>query len=511
MRKYLLLFIVAIFAMSCSKKVEIKGKVTGGSPLERIEIVEATGVATLPLVNMGVDKDGNFTGSFEAPKDGMYLISYGQNKNLIYLKGGQNLQISGNAMTFPNEYVVTGDAKKNNDFFMATQKFITNYAQKVNMNDLMGKDEKTFVQGLQKIEGDINKNVEENIQKFSPDKEVINWKKIDVASTMLSILTQYEMRQKQFSGNPSYKPTKIFTDYETKLQGSNKDEMVKESPGYRSYLLTKMSEGFTKFAEEKSKVKKDITTTEMFNEYLKTQKDLSQTEKDYLLAFVMAQSDILPSAPVKTIDVIKKITTEDIKDAKVKKDLEALQFAMFGPKKGEVAPEAAMVKADGKAFKFSDNKGKPTLVMFYASWNPYIAESVVPVLKEVVNFYKSKMDFVYVNVDDSKDQFTKTSASLLKGIPGTNVYGDGGLKSEIAKKYGIYGLKIPCFFVIDKDGKVASKQFFNLGEQELVEILDKQTGLSAPKVDPRVQLESGYIPQEAVPTPQEAPAAPAQK
>lgn len=121
------------------------------------------------------------------------------------------------------------------------------------------------------------------------------------------------------------------------------------------------------------------------------------------------------------------------------------------------------------------------------------------------------MDFVYVNVDDSKDQFTKTSASLLKGIPGTNVYGDGGLKSEIAKKYGIYGLKIPCFFVIDKDGKVASKQFFNLGEQELVEILDKQTGLSAPKVDPRVQLESGYIPQEAVPTPQEAPAAPAQK
>ncbi len=511
MRKYLLLFIIAIFAMSCSKKVEVKGKVTGGSPLERVEIVEASGVATLPLINMGVDKDGNFSGSFNAPKNGMYLISYGQNKNLIYLEGGQKLQISGNAMTFPNEYVVTGDAKKNNDFFMATQKFITNYAQTFDMNGLMSKDEKSFVQGLQKVEADINKNLEENIKKVNPGKGIVSWKKNDIASTMLSILTQYEMRQKQFSGNPSYKPSKVFTDYETKLQGNNKDEMVKESPGYRSYLLTKMSDSFQKFATEKTKTQKDAITSEMFSEFLKTQKDLSQTTKDYLLAFVMANSDILPSAPVKTIDAVKKITTEDIKDAQVKKDLEALQFAMFGFKIGEVAPDAPLVKADGKAFKFADNKGKPTLVMTYASWNPYIGESVVPILREVVKFYKSKMNFVYINVDDTKEQFTKTSSSLLKGIDGINVYGEGGLNSEVAKKYGIYGLKLPCFFVVDKDGKIASKQFFNLGEQELVDVLDKQTGLSAPKVDPRVQLESGYIPQEAVPTPQPAPAVPEQK
>jgi PBP1b-binding outer membrane lipoprotein LpoB len=43
MKKYLLLFIIAVFAVSCSKKVEVKGKITGASPLERIEFIEASG------------------------------------------------------------------------------------------------------------------------------------------------------------------------------------------------------------------------------------------------------------------------------------------------------------------------------------------------------------------------------------------------------------------------------------------------------------------------------------
>jgi hypothetical protein len=119
------------------KKVEVKGKITGGSPLERIEFVEASGVGTLPLINIGVDKDGNFSGSFDAPKDGMYVINYANKQNLIYLEGGQKVNISGNAMTFPNEYVITGDAKKNNDFLAATQKFLGEYGAKVNLGALM--------------------------------------------------------------------------------------------------------------------------------------------------------------------------------------------------------------------------------------------------------------------------------------------------------------------------------------------------------------------------------------
>lgn len=490
MKKYLLLFIIAVFAMSCSKKVEVKGKVTGGSPLERIEFIEASGVATLPLINIGLKNDGTFSGTFEAPKSGMYVISYGGKQNLIYLKGGQELNISGNGATFPMEYVITGDAKKNNDFFTATQKHLSSYAQTVNMNELMMKDENTFIKGIQKVAADVNKNIDENVKKFNPDKEIIDWKKNDLSSTLLTILTQYEMRQAQMSGNPAYKTSKAFKDYENKLQ-ENKDVMVKENPFYRQYLLTKMSPDFQKYAQAKSEGKTDVTTSELFTQFLKTKTDISQTAKDYLLAFVMAQSDIVPSAPEKTIEKVKKIIDEDIKDATIKSDLKKIQFAINGFKIGEQAPEASLVKQDDKAYNLSENKGKPYLLTFYASWNPYIGESTIPVLKEVVNFYKSKMNFVFVNVDDTKEQFVKTSNSLLKGITGVNVYATGGLNSDIAKKYGVYGFKLPCFIVVDKDGKIASKPFFNLGDPELVTVLDKLTGLSAPKVDPRVQLQPG--------------------
>lgn len=481
MKKYLLLFIVAIFAMSCSKKVEVKGKIAGSSPLERIEFVEASGVATLPLANFGLDKDGNFTGSFEAPKNGMYVINYAGKQNLIFLKGGQSVNISGNAATFPNEYIVTGDAKNDNDFYQAGQKFLMTYGQGLNIQEL-AKDEATYLKGMQKIEADLNKNIEENIKKFNPGKEVIEWKKTDARTAVLNLLANYELNMKQMSGNPAFKVGKAFSDYENKLQ-ENKDEMVKNSPFYRQYLLSKISNDFQKFAEAKTKTNKEITTSEVFNDFLKTKKDFSQTTKDYLLAFVMAQSDISPQTPAATTDKMKKIIEEDIKDAGIKADVKKMLFAINGFKIGDDAPEASLAKADGTAYKLSENKGKPYLMVFYASWNPYIAEGTMPVLREVSNFYKSKMNFVYVNLDDTKDQFVKSSTAMMKGITGVNVYGENGLNSDVAKKYGVYGFKLPSFIVVDKDGKIASKPFNNLGDQDLIAILDKVTGLSAPKVE----------------------------
>lgn len=503
MKKYLLLFLMTIFVMSCSKKVEVKGKIVGGSPLERIEFVEASGVATLPLVNLGFDKDGNFTGSFEAPKNGMYVINYASKQNLIFLKGGQKVNISGNAATFPGEFVVTGDAKNDNDFYQTCQKFLSTYGQTINMQQLMTGDENTFLKGVQKIEADLNKNIEENVKKFNPGSDVTNWKKNDAKTAVLNLMVNYEMTKKQMSGNPSFKLSKAYTDYENKLQ-TNKDEMLKESPFYRQYLLTKVSPDFQKFAEAKSKTVKDITTSEMFNMYLKTNKDMSQVSKDYLLAYVMAQSDINPQTAPATVDKIKKIIEEDVKDTNVKADLKKMQFVINGFKIGDDAPESSLVKADGTAYKLSENKGKPYVMVFYASWNPYIAESTAPILKEVVNFYKSKMNFVFVNLDDTKDQFAKTSSALFKGVQGTNVYAEGGLNSDMAKKYGIFGFKMPSYVVVDKNGKIASRSYMNLGEPELISILDKQTGLSAPKSAPEMPMEAQMMPAQPS---QEAPAA----
>lgn len=485
MKKYLLLFVIAIFVMSCSKKVEVKGKIAGSSPLERIEFVEASGVATLPLINIGLDKDGNFTGNFEAPKDGMYLMNYAGKSNLIFLKGGQNIQISGNSATFPNEFTLTGDGKADNEFYQACQKYLMSYAQTLDIQAITNEKLPFFLKEIKKIESDLNKNVEENTKKFNPSKEMIEWKKNDVKTAILNVMVGFEMVQKQMNlSNPSFKMAKEFTDYENKLL-ENKEDMVQSSPFFRQYLLTKISQDFQKYAENKAKGKTDVVTSELFNDFLKTKKDLSQTTKDYLLAFVIAQADLRLGTNPKTATKVSEIIEKDIKDSEIKEDLKKMQFAMQGPKIGEKAPEANLVKQDGSSFKLSENGGKPTLVVFYASWNPYVSESTLPVLKEVVNFYKSKMNFVFVNLDDTKDQFVKTSNAMFKGVTGTNVYSEGGLNSDVAKKFGIYGFKTPSFMVIDKTGKVVTRAYMNLGEQELVSALDKQTGLAAPSVAPQ--------------------------
>lgn len=118
------------------------------------------------------------------------------------------------------------------------------------------------------------------------------------------------------------------------------------------------------------------------------------------------------------------------------------------------------------------------------------------------------MNFTYVNFDDTKDQFVKTSNAMLKGIPGNNVYGDGGMNSQIAKDLGIYGFKLPSFIVLDKNGKVASRVFNNLGDQELITILDKVSGLKAPTVqqEPQIQLQNDLVAPQMQEAPQPAPA-----
>ena len=83
MSKYFFMLMIAFVAMSCSKKVEVTGNFAGGSPLERIEFIEASGVATLPLMNIGVDSKGSFSGSFDAPKDGMYIMTYAGKQGMI--------------------------------------------------------------------------------------------------------------------------------------------------------------------------------------------------------------------------------------------------------------------------------------------------------------------------------------------------------------------------------------------------------------------------------------------
>ena len=196
------------------------------------------------------------------------------------------------------------------------------------------------------------------------------------------------------------------------------------------------------------------------------------------MAFIATHFDLHPQN--EKMEQVMKAINEKIKTEPIKKDLEKVYNTISGIKVGSPAPDASLLKQDGKTGKLSELKGKPTLLVFYSSWAPNMVENIAPTIKEISEFYQSKMNFAYINFDDDAKQFQKTSKALFNGFTGTNFYAKGGLKSDAAQQFLVYGFKLPSFVVLDKEGKIASKVFFNIADTNLIEILNKQTGLTAP-------------------------------
>jgi len=257
--------------------------------------------------------------------------------------------------------------------------------------------------------------------------------------------------------NPNFKVSEKFKESQKKFE---KESLIKEFPAYRQYILGKLEPDFRKFATPYLNDTK-TTQTEVFLKFLETRKEFSQEQKDYLAAYIATQFDLHPQND--KIEQVLKALTEKVKSENIKKDLERVYTAIIGPKVGSTLPEV-------------------NLLIFYSSFAPNIVQSAAA-LKEITEFYKSKLNVAYVNMDDDAKQFQKTSKSLLNGFTGVNLYAKGGLKSEAAQQLHIYGFKLPSFMILDKDGKVASKTVLGLSNiqlTELIDILNKQTGLTAP-------------------------------
>lgn len=486
MRRIFLLLMFALLVVSCSKKVEVKGKITNPSPLDRVEITDASGVATLPLVNMGLNAKGEFSGSFEAPKDGMYAITYAGGMGMVYLERGQTLDISGDGASFPGEFKIVGDAKANNDFVQKIQTEITNYFNNLNVHKLITEKEPKFLTTLADSKGKLLEILEDNAKKFGASEAVLKLKQDEVDVALLGVMDFYERQKK--AENEKFVVSADFKKMEKKLQKYN-DRKIRTIPQYREFVIGKIAEDYTKYSQKIMMSEKPDEEpkllSQVFSDFLKTRKDLSALTKEYLFAYVISQTDINPEYFDK-YDKIKTLIDENVTDAKVKKDLEHLQVVLMGGKVGST-PKLTLVDKNGKKTKLSDFKGKPTLLVFYASWNPNIGITTMPILKEVVDFYKSKAQFAYINVDDTMEQFSKTSGEMLKGFTGNSYWVEGGLNSQELRTFGVYGFRTPSYVILDANGKIYSKPFFNLGEAQFVDLMSKVTGIKAPEMKNEVQ------------------------
>ena len=97
--------------------------------------------------------------------------------------------------------------------------------------------------------------------------------------------------------------------------------------------------------------------------------------------------------------------------------------------------------------RLAANKGKATLIMFWATWCP-ACKTELPVLEQLRAKYPAeKLDILAISVDDTE----QVMGEYLKSRPTTvDVYLS---KAEVGSQFGVKS--IPALYLLDKNGQVA--------------------------------------------------------
>ncbi|NIS69309.1 MAG: redoxin domain-containing protein [Proteobacteria bacterium] len=154
-------------------------------------------------------------------------------------------------------------------------------------------------------------------------------------------------------------------------------------------------------------------------------------------------------------------------------------FVVRGPgfvpelaKVGEPAPEFTLPTLDGKSARLADYRGKVVLLNFWATWCPPCIWEM-PSMESLYQRFKGReFEILGVSIDAKGESVVRPFVD------------DHGITfpvlldpdSQVYKRYGVTG--VPESFIIDKDGKVASKIVGarNWMEKEWLDYFDRLIG-----------------------------------
>lgn len=115
------------------------------------------------------------------------------------------------------------------------------------------------------------------------------------------------------------------------------------------------------------------------------------------------------------------------------------------------APDFALKDLQGSVFRLSENRGKPVLLVFGATWCPYCVQEI-PRLKDIFAKY-APQGVAIVNIDIQEPQ-TKVARFVDKHKLPYRVLLDE--TASVAKNYGVRG--VPNFTLVNRDGLIACRQ-----------------------------------------------------
>lgn len=125
----------------------------------------------------------------------------------------------------------------------------------------------------------------------------------------------------------------------------------------------------------------------------------------------------------------------------------------FGVQRFEVrrvAPSFSLKDLDGKFSSLNDFKGRPVLVIFWASWCPSCCEEI-PVLEKYFSGRQDQVAILLLAIDGEKEK--KIRRYVQKEKITLSVLLDA--KEKVARTFGVNF--IPVVFLIDREGYIIAK------------------------------------------------------
>lgn len=136
---------------------------------------------------------------------------------------------------------------------------------------------------------------------------------------------------------------------------------------------------------------------------------------------------------------------------------------------GQEAPDFTLTSLNGKPVSLSDFRGKPVVLMFWASWCPACRKESKALVKNYEELTEAGIQIFGVSLDREKDDWQRVVDQL--NISWAQASDLQGVESPVAITYGVHFT--PTTYIIDDKGVIVTK--YSTGE-ELLGDLEKLTG-----------------------------------
>lgn len=453
--KRVLFLSISIVLLSCKNDHDINYALFSGK-------IENTTAEKVEIKNGDFEKeisiktDGTFADTLKILEPGFYSLSIGRESTSIYLKNGDDINLTLDYDQFDETISFTGKGANENNYMANKQ--LNQEKFNSSSRELYSLEEATFKAKVDSLkQANISHLV--NIEDLDTDFLTIETQNLEYDSYIL--FNNYKNYHGRYANIENYEVPDGFLPEGLKNLTFNDANAYKMSSSYkRMAYSTTINDLFEIIGDDylytSPKELNGITLIEI--------PQLKDDVVSYLGGFLVS-----PGNPhmQEVYDFFIANTNNELIKTKINEVFEKGKDLM----KGVPSPQFFNYENHkGGTMSLTDLKGKYVYIDVWATWcGPCIRE--IPSLKEVEQqFHDKNIAFVSTSVDVAKDHDKWVAMVNDMNLGGIQLFADSDMESEFIKGYGIKG--IPRFILVDPEGNIVSADAPRPSNPRLVELLN---------------------------------------